>query len=302
VDEASEPGGAGGAIAVPGGTRQRAEEWALVLASQGIATRIEPGMQGYVLAVPSGEATRARSVLDAYVRENAERAADAAAAGQEEPLGEPGLAGVWVALLLLACHWLAGRAALHDIVYAQGSADAHAILAGEWWRTVTALFLHAGLGHVVGNALFGVYFVSAVTRSLGSGLGLALVLASGAIGNALNALAHPHGHDSIGASTAVFGAIGILAGMALARRSRAGLRGTRLLLPVGAGLGLLAMLGTSGARVDIFAHLYGVLAGGVLGLITRIAVTGRPGTATQLVLGTATAAVVGLCFTLVWQA
>lgn len=273
-----------------------------MLASQGISARLVAGSRGYALQVGTHETDRARAVLDAYVRENAGRESANGDEPDVEPLGEPGLAGVWVAVSLLACHWLAGRAALHDRVYAGGSANAHAILDGEWWRTISALFLHADLAHVAGNAFFGVYFVTAVTRSLGPGLGVLSILLAGAVGNALNALAHPQGHESVGASTAVFGAIGVLAGVALARRNRSGLRGARLLLPVGAGLGLLGMLGTSGARVDVFAHLYGLLAGGLLGLGVQLAHPGRPGPLAQAALAGMTIALVALAFALAWRA
>jgi membrane associated rhomboid family serine protease len=134
------------------------------------------------------------------------------------------------------------------------------------------------------------------------GLGLLLVVASGALGNGLNAVANGHGHDSIGASTAVFGAIGILAGMALARRNRAGQSGARLLLPVGAGIGLLGMLGMGGVRVDVFAHLYGLLAGGLLGIGASLAAPGRPPPRIQLALGLCAVALVAICFALVLRA
>ena len=40
-----------------------------------------------------------------------------------------------------------------------GSADSTRILAGELWRSVTALCLHADVGHVASNALFGALFL-----------------------------------------------------------------------------------------------------------------------------------------------
>lgn len=286
-------------LAVPGGTRAGAEEWALVLVSQGIGTRIVPADLGYALAVPAHDAATARRILAHYREENRHAGTGAAHAVAPVALADAGFVGVYMALFLLVAHWLAGRAPFSDVVYDRGSANASAILAGQWWRTVSALFLHADLAHVIGNSLFGAYFLTAVTRSLGVGLGLGLVVLSGALGNALNTIANGHGHDSIGASTAVFGAVGILAGMALARRNRSGLRGARLLLPVGAGLGLLGMLGTGGVRVDVFAHLYGLLAGGLLGIGAALAVHERPRPVIQVALGVTTIAFVATCFALV---
>jgi membrane associated rhomboid family serine protease len=65
---------------------------------------------------------------------------------------------------------------------------------------------------------------------------------------------------SIGASTAVFGALGILSMLQVPRRSA--------WLTLGAGVALLGLLGTS-ARADLLAHLFGFAAGVVEGLALR---------------------------------
>src|SRR5438034_425376 len=63
---------------------------------------------------------------------------------------------------------------------------------------------------------------------------------------------------SIGASTAVFGALGALAAFPQHRR--------RAWVPLGAGLALLAFLGTS-KRADLAGHLCGFVAGLLLGAV-----------------------------------
>jgi len=267
-------------ISVPGGRRTLADEWALVLASQGIASGIRPGAGGLVLEIDAADRVRAVATLEAYWRENpsagpdaepdqdgrAQMGADHEHGPEADHPGEPAAAGLAFALGLIAVHLAIGDRRQGHPLMTLGSADAALILDGEWWRGVTALCLHADIAHVLGNALFGFYFVTAVCRALGSGLGLTLVLAAGAGGNWLNAVSYGRFHDSVGASTAVFGAIGVLAGLALAQRRRQGVRGRRLIVPIGAGLGLLAMLGTTGARVDIWAHFYGLFVGAALGL------------------------------------
>jgi len=60
----------------------------------------------------------------------------------------------------------------------------------------------------------------------------------------------------VGASTAVFGALGSLAALPRHRR--------RPWIPLGAGLALLAFLGTS-KRADFAGHLFGFVAGVLLG-------------------------------------
>ncbi|OGT97620.1 MAG: rhomboid family intramembrane serine protease, partial [Geobacteraceae bacterium GWC2_48_7] len=140
-----------------------------------------------------------------------------------------------------------------------GSANAGKIMNGEWWRTVTALTLHADSLHLVSNLLIGGLFVMLVCAELGSGPAWLLLLASGALGNFLNAVIHPPAHTSLGASTALFGAVGILAAFGITRYRRHLLR--QRILPLAAALALLAILGTEGEKTDLGAHLLGFVSG-----------------------------------------
>ena len=115
------------------------------------------------------------------------------------------------------------------------------------------------------------FFGTWVCRSLGAVRGWLLILLAGTIGNLLNAAAHRgEAFASLGASTAVFGALGILTGIALhesrydhSRRGR-----FRYLLPLGGGLALLSMYGVgSDPRTDVTAHIGGFLAGLLLGVV-----------------------------------
>jgi membrane associated rhomboid family serine protease len=149
-----------------------------------------------------------------------------------------------------------------------GSADSALILKGEWWRTVTALTLHGDLPHIVGNLVMGLIFGSALLPWFGTGWAWLSIVASGALGNLLNAWAYRGTpHDSIGASTAVFGALGMLVGQQIAAAIRShhkpGIR--EIWFPIAAGLAFLAYLGTQGERVDYTAHGFGMLVGGILG-------------------------------------
>ncbi len=146
------------------------------------------------------------------------------------------------------------------------------IEAGEWWRPITALTLHANAGHLLGNLFFGCYFGYFLTRYLGGGLGWFLVLLSGMLGNAANAwFYYPHDHRSLGASTAVLGAVGLLTGFpwGKARGFRSFWEARKTLIPpLAGGLLLLVFLGVSRPPVDVFAHLWGFLAGLLTGFIT----------------------------------
>jgi rhomboid protease GluP len=99
------------------------------------------------------------------------------------------------------------------------------------------------------------------------------ILTSGVLGNVANAIAH-HAmgngdHRSIGASTAVFGAIGILAAtqVALDHHHAQGRQRSwmDIAAPVVGGLALLGALGAS-PQSDLGAHLFGLLGGLIVGL------------------------------------
>jgi membrane associated rhomboid family serine protease len=273
--------------------RTLAEEWALVLVAEGLSPRVRSGHGGFVLGVPVEEAERATAALTAYERENPAEA--------QEDEGPAGSAHVWVgvgvSLALVAFFFITGAANPAVYWFERGSADAERILLGELWRTVTALTLHADLGHVAANAIVGAILLSVVFRILGSGLGFALVLGAGAGGNLINAFLHGSRHISVGASTAVFGAVGVLGGLAVVRRRRRGARGSHAWVPIAAGLALLAMLGM-GEGVDLWAHLFGFLVGGVLGILVAFLVPRRPRGRVQWALGVGALVAVISCWAL----
>ena len=119
------------------------------------------------------------------------------------------------------------------------------------------------------------FFLTAVCRNLGPGLGAATVLGVGALGNLLNAWFHGFDHVSVGASTAVFGALGVLGGMGVVQRRRLGIHGRRAWIPLAAGVAILAMIGTGGPRVDLWAHLWGFVAGAGAGIAPLSMRSGR---------------------------
>jgi membrane associated rhomboid family serine protease len=92
-----------------------------------------------------------------------------------------------------------------------------------------------------------------------------MVLLTGALGNLANAALQLPGHRSIGASTAVFGAIGLLSAFQFWSKFRRPGHRLKAWLPLAAGLALLGLLGASGERTDLMAHLFGLLAGLLLG-------------------------------------
>ena len=258
--------GPGTAVRV-GASRSEADEWAVVLAAAGIPHWMRQRPDGWALLVPPDDAPTALSTLAAYDRENAREPDTAAEEGAS--VRPPTIAGAVVALLLIGFFAITGPRAGHSVWFERGSADAARMLAGEWWRAVTALTLHADTPHVLGNALATVILVTAVCWNLGPGVGLWLVLLAGAGGNALTAVAHRADHISVGASTATFGALGVLAALRIVA-GRAEPSRRKWWVVVAASLALLALLGT-GPHADLLAHLFGLGVGGALGLVVALA-------------------------------
>lgn len=230
--------------------------WSLVLTSRRFLNRFD---HGRLLVAPALAALAVQEIL-AYEQENLPRPHPA-------PLPD----NSWVSLLVIAVFlgltiWLDAQGPGRRISWhLAGRADAGLILGGEWWRCVTALFLHADAGHLLANAGALAVLASLLARRIGSGLTWGLFVLSGTLGNAVNAWAQAPDHLSVGASTGVFGLIGVLAGGA--GRAERGSRGQVLLLALGFGFSLLAMLGAGEERVDLGAHFFGMCCGLPFGLL-----------------------------------
>ncbi len=89
---------------------------------------------------------------------------------------------------------------------------------------------------------------------------------TGTLGNALSAWLQTPVHAAIGASTALFGALGIVAGFLRQRRVVPWRGGIRRWAPLSAGILLLVFLGFGGERTDVGAHVAGFAIGGLSGL------------------------------------
>lgn len=238
-------------------------ELALVLEARGIAWRHDRGVSQWLLSVRAEDAALAARELNAYRRENARSSAvtppPAMAGG-----GWFGVASFVAVLLLVAV--LAHELAFGIDWLALGGMDAARFVAGEGWRPLTALTLHADTLHLLGNVAFGAFFTYFVGRYLGGGAGWIAILASGALANALNGWLSGPDHRSIGASTAVFGALGLLSAFAWRRGFPRGTTRRGRLAPVVAGIALLAFTGTAGQNTDLGAHLLGFTVGFLIGL------------------------------------
>jgi membrane associated rhomboid family serine protease len=140
------------------------------------------------------------------------------------------------------------------------------VRAGEVWRVVTALTLHADVGHLLSNLGFGALYGFFAARLIGPGMAWLAILLGGAFGNLANAWLQAPEHRSIGASTAVFAALGLLAAYSLRVQMTRGQSWAYRWGPLIGGIALLGFTGTGGENTDVTAHGTGFVAGAVLGL------------------------------------
>ena len=177
------------------------------------------------------------------------------------------------AVVLIACFWWQKDGRLVDA----GRVDSIRMMEdGEWARALTGLMLHGDVVHLVSNVLAGMGFAFFVARFFGAAAGWFLILLSGALGNALNAwVYYPEAHYSIGASTAVFGALGLLTGIGLwvsLSEAKQAWSVPPWFMPVFGGVTLLGLIGVGDGLglVDVSAHISGFLCGMLLGMIGAI--------------------------------
>lgn len=240
------------------GTRNSGQlrDWSLVLSAVGIPHSVMPGEGGerLIRVKDPEEAMRARQELSLFEAENRNWPMKAEAMPEQERKPPT----LFIMALFVVFHAATGDFDGESFWFEGGAADGGRFIKNhEWWRAVTALTLHADAVHLAGNVLIGGMLIHFLSIILGAGLTWLSLVVCGGLANCINMLGRGSDHVSLGFSTSVFAAVGILAAMNCWRRGR--LKG--VLLSLGAGSSLLAMLGTSGERVDLGAHLWGFVAG-----------------------------------------
>lgn len=247
--------------------QRRSAEATLVLSALEFEHALTRSNDNWRLRVPASQAVAAAAELAAY---DNERLAPPIGLRPIDELstGWNGVIAYGVLLLLVAT--LARQGVLDLDWFGSGRLDAGRVVAGEWWRAVTALTLHTDLSHLASNIIFGSFFGLYVGRYLGAGFGWAAILLGGTAGNVVNAWIQPASHLAIGASTSVFAALGLLSAFTWRRGYWHNTPWKVRIAPVTAAVCLLAFTGTGAGtgsdNVDVMAHLTGFLAGFGLGI------------------------------------
>ena len=244
--------------------RRACSDRALVLEAVQIPYELVVDGSGCALIVPATHSAAAAEQLMQFEAENPPRRPVARPTIVYQN-AVPGIVGYVLLVCLVA--GLAASARFGVDWYVAGRIDGALLRAGEWWRTVTALTLHSGLRHLAGNIIFGSLFGLFAGRLLGPGVAWLAILLAGATGNLANTLLLDAAHRSVGASTAVFAALGLVAGFVWRGKLMRQDRWPYRIGPIVGGLALLMYTGTGGPDTDVGAHLMGFVAGGGAGLL-----------------------------------
>lgn len=180
------------------------------------------------------------------------------------------LAPATLALIVACCWvfcWQAGAGVLDDeaSLVRGGALIREGLLRGEVWRLGSSMFLHGGLGHLVGNMVPLFILGMACEHAFGAGLMIAIYLAAGLAGGIATAIVNPS--PTVGASGAVFGLMGCLVAVLLRLRETVQVRDGRVAAVVGLWAVWQIVLGFSEPLIANFAHIGGFVMGGLLGFV-----------------------------------
>ena len=165
---------------------------------------------------------------------------------------------IGITVLVFIAQYLSNTLLGFDIVLGLGAKSNPGMLAGQYWRLVTPIFLHLGLLHIAVN-MYSLYIIGPpVERFFGTARMVTLYFLSG-IGGVAMSLAFAS-YPSAGASGAIFGLLGALAAFIFLNRSLFGeqakvqLRQIVLIAVLNLAIGL-------SPGIDDWGHLGGLIVG-----------------------------------------
>lgn len=256
--------------------RPFAEEVALLLASQGIASRLAGAPGGVHILVERLELARASTIVIEEYPEGLVAAAATRTQTRTRPRAQPEAErwfgpSAWIVFVIVAACVLvflgevrAGGSEVRSVLLEFGASRPAHVRTGEYWRLVTAMFVHIGARHLLANTLTLLVLGPALAAALGAPRFAFVYVVAGTLGNFFSyRLADPD-MVSAGASGAILGVLGALGSQRIRFQASARYRGWQV---VAALLAYLAIAVGAGPGVDSAAHLGGLVAGAGIGLL-----------------------------------
>ena len=139
------------------------------------------------------------------------------------------------------------------------------VLAGEWWRMITATFLHGGPDHLIGNMVALFIVGMACEHAFGATRTAAIYFGSGLAGTAFSLATGPG--PSVGASGAIFGVLMAVVVMLYRNQKYFFVRDKRIGFVLAAWAGWQLFVGFLSPFIDNFAHLGGMTGGALAALL-----------------------------------
>ncbi len=244
------------------GNYEQIRDYSLVLASQSVPHEIRRDGRGpYTISVFAKDFERAQEQISLYKKENPPKTENA-------PLAVQLSLSPLMVLAVPAGMTLVQFSNRGSRFYHTGISDADKVLAGDWWRPITALTLHGDAHHLASNLISGYIILNLLAFRLPlSRLALPLAIAS-ATANFFVAQTVKSDFRSLGFSTFVFCALGALSTIEFRLMPKESRGLLRRFAPLFAAA-LLAVFMGLGEHSDILAHFYGFLLGLGVGLLPR---------------------------------
>ena len=243
-----------------------------MLVAVGIQNAVTFAGAGFILWVNEADAPQALAHLRQYESEN-------------RPLPPPPppprlYPHAWVGCLaylvcLVGVAFLISGAHVRLDAFDTGDLNPVNIRAGQLWRAWTALTLHIDGPHLAANLTAGAWFGYLAARQIGVGSAWFLIVSGAALANLTEGFFAAPDHRSVGASTAVFTALGLMAAYSWRERYQFPQGWARRWGPLVAGVILLGWTGSGGSsednpgagaeNIDIYGHVAGFIVGIVSG-------------------------------------
>lgn len=257
--------------------RRPSDERAFVLAAVGIQSAVTFAGARFILWVSEADAPRALAHLRQYESENRPR---------PPPPPPPRLypyawaGSLAYVLCLMGVAYLISAGLVRLDAFDTGDLHAALVRSGQLWRAWTALTLHVDGAHLAANLGAGVWFGYLAGRQIGVGSAWFLIVTGAALANLCEGFFGAPDHRSVGASTAVFTALGLMSAYSWRERYQLPQRWAMRWGPLVAGVILLGWTGSGGGsedapgsaneNIDLFGHVAGFIVGIMLGAVAAL--------------------------------